>query len=716
MRKLLTAFLLCSALAAQAARAQSQQTDKPAAPDDEVLSVNTALVQTDVRVYDRTGHFVDNLRRDQFELRVDGRVVPISFFELVEAGGAAEAQRLLAASRTARTEGATTSAASGASPPPSSGARSRTFYFFVDDMHLSVDSLMRTRKAILNFVEHEMTETDQALVVSTTNSPGFLQQLTGNRAALAAAVSRLNFRGGVVEDAERPAMNDVQAQAIERNNTDAVQYFVDATMRESAGFKSRSSAELNVRRRARMLVERSVSVADVTLGALRDFVGVIARTRGQKLAYFISDGFVIDTVRSDTTDRLRRLTDAAARAGVVFYTLDAHGLDVGLPDASGKYSADVRGLLARSGVNETLERQDVLHAIAVDTGGRPIRNTNALGAALTSVAAETSRYYLLAWRPEDEEHKGKFKRLEVRIADRPELTVRARGGFFDATAPTVPRGGESAKTSPNVVTTSADALKAALGGSDVRREVPVSLSVGYMNVGGRGAAVVSLQLPREVVAGAEFDVACVVFDDKGTGVASFRQKLGGAGEADGARSAPVGYSQLLPLAPGLYQIRVAARDPRDGRVGVALDWLEIPDAAHERFALSSLFVGERADESPAAGDSTPVASMGIRLNADRRFARDSQLRFIAYIYNAARTATGSPDLTIAARVTRANQTIIDSPPRQLPTANVADPARIPYGAEVSLAGLPPGSYTLELTTVDRARHATATQRIVFVIK
>ncbi|MFN2480899.1 MAG: VWA domain-containing protein [Pyrinomonadaceae bacterium] len=745
MRIALPVFLLCLALAAQVAPAQeTRPAEKPRADDDEVLSVNTVLVQTDVRVYDRAGRFVADLRRDQFELRVDGKVVPVSFFELVEAGGEAERAQLLAAARGAAGAAAGAAAATAA---PETNVRGRSFYFFLDDLHLSPLSLMRARKAILDFVEREMTEGDQALVVSATNAPGFLQQLTGNKAVLRAALSRLSFRNGDVTDGERPVMNDVQAQAIERGDTDVIQYFISATASLTGaaggrvGSRQASPAEIHVRRRARMLVERSVGVSTMTFSALRSFVGAISEARGQKLAYFISDGFVLDTVRSDTTDWLRRLTDAAARAGVVFYTLDAHGLEVGLPDATSMGAADIDGSLARSGLNETLARQDVLHAIAADTGGRAIRNTNALGAALASVAAETSRYYLLAWRPEgDEQHKGKFKRLQVRVIDRPDLTVRVRAGFLDSPAGMAKRADETGKPSKEATTdkqrsgTSSDpvdALAKALGASEPRRDVNVSLSVGYLNVGERGAAaaLVSLQVARAQSAGdssaekttttdAAFDIACAVLNDRGARVGGFRQKIGGAQRAlaaPGARAEPLGYTQLLPLAPGLYQIRVAARDARDGRTGAAFDWIEVPDTSPGHFAISSIFVGVSADETPTAAGQEP-SPLGIRLNADRTFARGSRLRFLLYIYNAARAAAGSPDLTLWARVTRAGRAVIDSPPRKLQTSALADPARIPHAAEVPLERLPPGSYTLEVIATDNARHANARQTVIFTIK
>ncbi|HBB94763.1 MAG TPA: hypothetical protein DC054_05175 [Blastocatellia bacterium] len=41
-------------------------------PPDDVVRVNTELVQTDVMVFDRRGRFVDGLKREQFVLTLNG--------------------------------------------------------------------------------------------------------------------------------------------------------------------------------------------------------------------------------------------------------------------------------------------------------------------------------------------------------------------------------------------------------------------------------------------------------------------------------------------------------------------------------------------------------------------------------------------------------------------------------------------------------------------
>lgn len=49
--------------------AQQQTTPQ----SDDVLRINTDLVQTDITVIDKKCHFVDGLAREQFQLLVDGQ-------------------------------------------------------------------------------------------------------------------------------------------------------------------------------------------------------------------------------------------------------------------------------------------------------------------------------------------------------------------------------------------------------------------------------------------------------------------------------------------------------------------------------------------------------------------------------------------------------------------------------------------------------------------
>lgn len=112
--------------------------------------------------------------------------------------------------------------------------------------------------------------------------------------------------------------------------------------------------------------------------------------------------------------------------------MDARGLVASLTDASSESRADPTGRLLRANQGELLASQDSLNALAADTGGKAVFNTNALEPGLSRVLSETSTYYLLAWKPEHETQRAsKFRRIEVKVVGQPNLTVQVRRGFFD---------------------------------------------------------------------------------------------------------------------------------------------------------------------------------------------------------------------------------------------------------------------------------------------
>jgi hypothetical protein len=118
-------------------------------PDDPsaVIRISTELVQTAVLVVDKQGRFVEGLKPGQFQLRVDGKPVELSFLERITAGTAGEQKFESAASR---------GAVNGSQPGVGEASyRGRTIIFFIDDLHLSAESIVTTRKAILDFIEHQ---------------------------------------------------------------------------------------------------------------------------------------------------------------------------------------------------------------------------------------------------------------------------------------------------------------------------------------------------------------------------------------------------------------------------------------------------------------------------------------------------------------------------------------------------------------------------------
>ncbi len=737
---IITALLLPYLLLPLLARAQQ---------DEEVVRVSTELVQTDVTVFDKAGKFVDGLKPEQFVLKVDGKEQAVTFFDRVTAGTADEDAQLAAARGIGRAK--TVAMAGGASVKPLD--RGRTIIFFIDDLHLAADSLARTRKLLLRFIDDQTGQNDQVAITTASGQIGFLQQFTDDKTVLRAAVARLGLRNVAARDNERPAMSESQAAAIERNDPDVLGFYVDFVIREYGPGTSRQSAENEARSRASRLLELSNDVAARTLSGLQSLMRTAAQLPGRKLAYFISDGFLLDTNRSETLDRLRRVTDAALRAGVVVYTLDARGLSTGgLYDASSEGTFDPTGRLSRGARNEIAETQDPLHLIADETGGRALLNTNALETAVVKALKETAVYYLLAWRPEQpttagDARRSKFRRLEVRVKDRPDLTVLVQRGFYTFSPPDEAVTGKpktkdkAAPSSPATPPARSEIFKA-LGAVTPRTALPIALTAGFSRLHDKQVLLTvtvqldstALGLTADAQAG-KIEVVGAIYDERGKFINGFQHQLTRtppAAPPATTKQPPAAvvttplpddiiYSQQFALAPGLYQVRAASRDPQTSRTGSASQWIDIPDLSVARLALSSIFLGEHpavgagGDKDAASG--TPPSPVVI--SADHRFARTSALRFILYIYNAGignATATAAPDVALQVQIFRDDQPVITTPLRKVSTAGLTDLTFLPYAAELALEGLSAGHYVLQATAIDRTSKSSATQRVKFNIK
>src|SRR6185436_8578182 len=130
---------------------------------------------------------------------------------------------------------------------------------------------------------------------------------------------------------------------------------------------------------------------------------------------------------------LDSIIDATQRAGVVVYSIDSRGL--------ANDAIDLRRGNARmdfgAPIGEMEARQDAMNALAGDTGGRALRNTNFFDRWVGKVLDEASNYYLLAWRPDNEaERLAKFRQVQISIVNRPDLSVRAPRGYLTGPTPT----------------------------------------------------------------------------------------------------------------------------------------------------------------------------------------------------------------------------------------------------------------------------------------
>ncbi len=711
--------LVCLVLSAVVAIGQTPQTPKPAVQDQaDVVRVTTELVQTDVTVFDKSGQFVRDLKRENFELKIDGKAKPIEFFETVVAGTTSEEIQLAAARGDARPN-------TGGADGPKPLDRGRTVFFYVDDLHLDLGGLNASKKLISQFIEKDMGQNDQAAISSATGQIGFLQQLTDNKLVLRTAVERLKNRQFIIRNMDELVMTEYQSLMIDRGDRDVLNYFVEEYMKRNPNIP-RETAETEIAGRANRMLQEAATATTNTLIGLEGLVRSLRDQPGRKLIFFLSGGFFLDTRNSSSTDRLRQIVSAAARSGSVIYSLDARGLVASTDDPTQKAQIDMSGRLGRAGMGELSASQDLMNAIAKDTGGKTVFNTNALGPGLRKALTETSTYYLLAWRPEAQTGSSKFRRLEVQVTGRPDLTVQVRRGFYDIEPP--PRQAKKSDESEKVAASPIEPqLGKVIAEAYPNRTIPLSLNLNYTEDAKGALLSAAMHVPSEFISFSTVEgkqvgtinLAGSFYNDRGQVGASFNKpiSLTATGDVDVAMTKGIVYRYNIYLKPGLYQVRVGARDQKTGRAGSAHSWIDIPDLTGGELNLSSLLVGARDTSTGEPPTSPEMAITPINQSVVRRFSNSSYLRLLVYVYNAAVSpADSKPDLAVQVQVVREEQPVVTAPQKRIPTEGITDLKRIPYAAELSLADLAAGSYQLQVSVVDRVAKKSATKQLRFEIQ
>jgi VWFA-related protein len=703
-------------VACNSAAAQTTQTPPPKSPDD-VVRVYTELVQTDVMVFDKQGRFVDGLSKENFELRIDGKPRTIEAFEKITAGSDEESQ--LAAAR-----GATT--VNLKRPVPLD--RGRIVFFYLDDFHMDQGGMLAAKKLISAFIDKQMGQNDQAAIASATGQIGFLQQLTSDRTVLHTALNRLTSRNYSVRDSDRPPMSEYEALLIDRLDRAVFEFFVNETLRINPGM-SRDTAQHMVRGRAQGIQAQAGRFNFNTLSGLESLVKSARNLPGRKVLFFLSGGMLLESRTGDSLQRLRDITNAAAKSGVVIYSMDTRGLVATLHDASTERAFDPSGQLEISTHGELSSSQDALNALAVDTGGKSLFNTNDLIRGLAPAIKETSTYYLLAWKPDAESQKqGRFRHVEVKLVGRPELTVRVRKGFFDLDPPaaTVATNNKKTAEQPPPTKTVPAKLREMITAPYPERALPILMSVDYYDIAGKGPTLsTAVQIPAEFLSFSEqadgkiqatIDLSGVYLDEKGVVKNSFLQRVVTTAPSLEAAKSELGeitFTYPARLPPGLYQVRAAARDEKSGRAGSAYSWIEIPDLEKKQLAMSSVLLGERTQPKVANVSDSNFTSP-VALSASHRFKRDSTLRFLVFAYNTVPSpADQKPDIAVQVQVIRDDQPVITTAVRKITAEGVMDLTRLPYAAEIPMSDLLPGRYLLQVTIIDRVAKQSTTRQTHF---
>jgi VWFA-related protein len=535
--------LLLSALwAAQFhSRAETVKTPTPTETGTTIKS-NTRLVVVDVLATDSSGQPVHGLTAQDFNLLEDGKVQKVRFFE---------------------------------EQTPDRKAPPRVALHLPPNVYTNY--VTATAPGAINILLFDTLNTDRARLTFAKRQ--LLEYLKGmppnSRVALYSLGSALRVVHSFTEDSQElvaaarqllagphPAYTDNRqfSETIGEMKESGLGHSPKA-FRAMAGFLA-DSQDAQVESRSLM-----------TLQALNQLARSVAVVPGRKNLIWISGGFPFDPVSN--ASQVQRTSALLAASQIAVYPIDVRGVAITEADGATRDSEIFRSTESygtSSGQDqEILDVHQAMSEMATLTGGKAYFNKNDLGAAISDGVASGSSYYTLAYRPENENWNGKFRKLAVKTS-RPNVKLLHRSGYYGVLDPTNTKDDPSLALSlamqPEVPPSTLLIMKA--------RVIPPAepdkpSQIDYL-VDMHDLALKPAENNRQAPS---VDFVTMAWDMKGkesgTISASFRQSLTPEQLATLLRTGLQLHQELM-LKPGTYQLRLGVMDRLSGRVGT----LDIP--------------------------------------------------------------------------------------------------------------------------------------------
>jgi VWFA-related protein len=573
--------------------------------------VNAVLV--DVVVRDKKGEPVRDLKQSEIQLTEDGVPQTIASFAPVFDNAAAPAVSAAPAPAAPDTPAAS---AVGAPPPVDGGPTVTTLVFD----RLTPEARDLAVKAAQNYLGSKPEAPGYVGIFGIDLSLAPLAPFTRNTRVLRQGLDKIAQRATANFDS-KDARD--KAQALEQAAGAAGQGAADAVASAGRGGSSvgggRGDAML-AQMQADMIrdfdaMEREESGYSTTNG-LFAIVDQMRRLPGRKSLILFSEGIA----QPPAVQRLfAGVIDAANRANVAIYTMDAAGLradseQAKIRDQVNAAGAGGGGILSggkRGGGaltqslenNEDVLRQDPrnsLSALARDTGGVAFDSTNNLRQGFERVESDLHNYYLIGYTPTNEKFDGKFRTIDVKVS-RPGVTVAARRGYF---------GVRDTGGAP-VNTWEAPAL-GALESKPVPNNFPVrAVALLFPEAGRPGLVPVIVDLKTAPLSfpdsgdgktyASDFAVLVRFLDARNQiakKVSQHYQVRGPLVDAERAKQGEVLFYREPELQPGVYSMETIVYDNPSGKASVRFATVEVPKVDPAGLRVSSLMITGRAEKVP----------------------------------------------------------------------------------------------------------------------
>ena len=687
MRHTLLIISVVSCLALTASAQQAAQNQPP------VFRSSTRLVVNTVVVKDKDGKVIEGLTAKDFVVTEDGKPQEIAFVEFQRLQG----EPIPATTLVANTPATATPAPAppqpevasvfqnGIAPPPTSGdikyRNKRLIILYFDQSATSPPDQMRAYDAALTYIAKQMTTADLLAIMSYGGSAVRVKQdFTDNKEKLQQVIQVLMYG----EDKDGDGVRDPDIEGSEFGQNDA---------------------EFNV-----FSTDRQLAALQTAVSMLRPF------PEQKSLVYFASNLRLNGT---DNNAQLRATTNAAIRANVALYPVDARGLVASAPlgDPLAKSPGGIgmfTGALASSAASRFARSQDTLYSLAKDTGGKAMFDYNDLSLGIVQAAEGQGSYYILGYYSTQTANDGKFRRVKVALANPGDLQLAYRQGYYGDK--------EFAKQS------SADRerqLEEAMMLENPITDITVALELNYFQLNSAEYFIpVAVKIPGSELALARksgrskvsLDFITEIKDDPyGITQTNIRDKLEkNIADATAAQlaSQPIHFETGVTLLPGKYVIKFLVRDAEVGRIGTFLMPFTVPNLNNEKqkLPISTVVLGSQmvpmggelasVSKAAAAAVANPLVYEGERLlpSVTKVFSTSQNMHVYLQAYE--RGATETQPLIAYVSFFQGDVKVFETQP--LPVVDGLNPRSkaVPIRLTVPLAKVPPGRYDCQVVVIE----------------
>ena len=527
------------------------------------LHSTSRLVVVDVIVSSPDGQPVTGLKQADFTVYENGKPQPIRSFEAHTPESDAAQERA--------TPPAPPLGPDEYSNVPRTAVPGSLNIVLLDTLNTPLLDQSQARRHMLEFLKQMPRGQHMAVFTLTASRVHMIQNVTGDSAALIAAVDKLLISKSMLLKADEERAEDLTIL-----NSIAV---FDAKKAQSIADFFGTVEKIQTEERIQ-----------ITLHALQSIARAVAGYPGRKNLVWISGGFPISFDPGDRyggryfggisfpenfTSLVRETASLLASSQVAIYPVDARGLVTFSPPAD--LPRGTARAVTSINADSNLDILGVMKELADLSGGKAFYNGNDLKAAIAQSISLGSSYYTLAYAPSHPKWDGSFKKLKVDVA-RAKVNLMYRRGYYALSDDAVP---DKAALKEDIVLSmmpinaesTAILLSATVTPNPSDGKVHVLYSVGPGQISSRDSQGHARDLQIEfVVAG---------WDDKGhnTGDVAHMVRIGaGSHAADEIERNGLAKKEELAVKPGTTHLRIGVIDHNTGKIGT----LDVPlaPAAH----------------------------------------------------------------------------------------------------------------------------------------